>query len=172
MSFYRRAYVPGGTYFFTVVTHQRRPIFTHEVRVEALRQAFRKVMNTRPCQIDAMVIPPDHLHCIWRLPAGDADFSSRWREIKKTTSRQINTATNSRNERPVWQRRFWEHGIRDEDDWRKHVDYIHYNPVKHQLANSPADWPWSSFRNAVSKGWYDETWGATEPANVVGMDCE
>jgi putative transposase len=106
------------------------------------------------------------------LPEEDCDYSSRWREIKKSTSRHISTVTNRRNERLVWQRRFWEHTIRDEDDWRRHVDYIHYNPVKHGLAKRPGDWPWSSFRKAVAKGWYDEAWGACEPEAIDGMDYE
>ena len=172
MSEYRRANVAGGTYFFTVVTHQRTPIFTTEERIEMLRQVIRKVMTTHPFEIDAMVVLPEHLHCIWRLPPDDADFSSRWREIKKATSRQISTVTNARNERMVWQRRFWEHAIRDDADWRKHMDYIHYNPVKHGLVSSPGQWPWSSFGNAVAKGWYDVSWGACAPADIAGMDCE
>ncbi len=172
MSNYRRVYLPGGTYFFTVVTLDRVPVFINEDRVEALRQAFRKVMAVRPFRIDAMVVLPEHLHCILRLPEGDADYSSRWREIKKAASRRIGMDTNARNERMVWQRRFWEHAIRDEEDWRRHVDYIHYNPVKHGLVSSPGEWAWSSFGNAVSKGWYEETWGANEPITIVGMDCE
>ncbi|MDD2800124.1 MAG: transposase [Methylococcales bacterium] len=172
MSNYHRAYIPGGSYFFTVVTLNRAPIFINEERVEILRQAFRKVMKTKPFQIDAIVVLPEHLHCIWQMPDSDVDYSSRWREIKKAASRQINTATNKRNERMVWQRRFWEHAIRDEDDWRRHVDYIHYNPVKHGLVNQPSDWPWSSFRNAVNKGWYQASWGAEAPATITGMDYE
>ena len=172
MSNYRRAYLPGGIYFFTVVTFNRVPIFTDEDRVEALRQALRKVMATRPFEIDAMVILPEHLHCIWCMPEGDADYSSRWREIKKDVPRQIDTATNARNERMVWQRRFCEHAIRDEEDWRRHMDYIHYNPVKHGLASCPSEWAWSSFDNAVSRGWYEQTWGDREPVTIVGMDCE
>jgi putative transposase len=172
MSNYHRTRLAGGCYFFTVVTLNRAPIFNSEDRVEVLRQAIRKVMANHPFEIDAMVILPEHLHCIWRLPEGDADFSSRWREIKKAASRQLGTSTNARNERNVWQRRFWEHAIRDEDDWRKHLDYIHYNPVKHGLAHSPAAWPWSSFNRAVSKGWYEPSWGTNEPANLTGMNCE
>jgi putative transposase len=172
MSHYHRTYLPGGTYFFTVVTFERHPIFTTDARVEILRQAFRKEMAAHPFQIDAMVILPEHLHCIWRMPEGDADYSSRWREIKKSASRQISTVTNARNERGVWQRRFWEHTIRDEEDWRKHLDYIHYNPVKHGLSRSPGEWLWSSFSHAVSKGWYDESWGSSEPTTITGMDCE
>jgi len=172
VSNYHRACFPGGVYFFTVVTHDRAQVFINEERVEVLREAFRKVMAVRPFQIDAMVVLPEHLHCIWRMPEGDADYSSRWREIKKAVSRQIDTTTNKRNERMVWQRRFWEHAIRDEEDWRKHVDYIHFNPVKHGLAKLPGEWRWSSFSHAVSKGWYEDSWGASEPTTIIGMDCE
>ncbi len=136
MSRYHRAYISGGVYFFTVVTHDRDPIFINEARVEILRKAFRKVMVDRPFQIDAMVVLPEHLHCLWRMPEGDADFSSRWREIKKAASGQIDTATNKHHERLVWQRRFWEHASRDEDDWRKHVDYIHYKPGEARVDES------------------------------------
>jgi putative transposase len=172
VSNYHRARIPGGVYFFTVVTHDRAQVFINEERVEVLREAFREVMAVRPFQIDAMVVLPEHLHCIWRMPEGDADYSSRWREIKKAVSRQIDTTTNKRNERMVWQRRFWEHAIRDEEDWRKHMDYIHFNPVKHGLAKLPGEWRWSSFSHAVSKGWYEDSWGASEPATLIGMDCE
>ena len=173
MSNYRRTNIPGGTYFFTVVTHNRAPIFINEWRVEVMRQALRKVMVVRPFQIDAIVVLPEHLHCIWRMPDGDADYSSRWREIKKAASRQIDTTTNNRNERMVWQRRFWEHAIRDENDWRRHVDYIHFNPVKHGLVSSPGEWPYSSFRKFVSAGWYDVGWGAGGlPDNIKNIDCE
>ena len=172
MSDYHRVYIPGGVFFFTVVTLGRTPIFVDEERVEMLRQAFRKVMAIQPFQIDAMVVLPEHLHCIWQMPEGDADYSSRWREIKKATSRQIDIATNGRNERPVWQRRFWEHAISDAEDWRRHMDYIHYNPVKHGLASRPGDWRWSSFGSAVARGWYEKSWGACEPAEIAGMNCE
>mgnify|MGYP001256858398 FL=1 len=172
MSYYRRAYVAGATYFFTVVTRNRRPIFTDAERVDVLRQAIRQVMASRPFSIEAMVVLPDHLHSLWRLPEGDADFSARWREIKKATSRHIAPATNARRERPVWQRRFWEHLIRDADDWRRHVDYIHYNPVKHGLCSRPGDWPWSSFGKALAQGWYAADWGECEPVGMAEMDGE
>ena len=134
--------------------------------------AFRKVKAVQPFDIDAMVVLPDHLHCIWRLPAGDSDFSGRWREIKKATSREIDARTDERRERSVWQRRFWEHAIRDEVDWRTHVDYIHYNPVKHGLVARPSEWLWSSFGRAVASGWYEPSWGASEPAVIAGMELE
>ena len=140
--------------------------------MEMLRAAFRKVKAARPFEIDAMVVLPDHLHCIWRLPEGDGDFSSRWREIKKAASREIDPGADSRHERSVWQRRFWEHAIRDDADWRHHVDYIHYNPVKHGLVKRPGEWPWNSFGRAVARGWYEPSWGASEPEEIVGMELE
>jgi len=172
MSHYRRTSIPGGTFFFTVVTWNRRPIFTCEENVEKLRHAFRKVKKTRPFEIDAIVVLPDHLHCIWRLPDNDNDFSGRWREIKKATSRLIDPHSDTRNERKVWQRRFWEHTIRDENDWRRHMDYIHYNPVKHKYAARPGDWPWSSFLRCVARGWYPATWGYVAPEEIAGFDFE
>ena len=172
MSHYRRVIVPGGVYFFTAVTYQRRPIFSSPRSVAALRDALRQVQTARPFAIDAMVVLPDHLHCIWRLPEGDGDYPGRWREIKKAASRRIASSTDKRGERQVWQRRFWEHLIRDDHDWRCHVAYIHYNPVKHGLADRPAAWPWSSFSRAVARGWHDPSWGETEPAMIGGLDCE
>jgi putative transposase len=172
MSDYRRAYLAGGTYFFTVVTHERIPVFDCAEHVEILRDAFRKIRKAQPFAIDAIVVLPDHVHCIWRLPEGDADYSSRWREIKKAVSRRIAPASDVRKERTVWQRRFWEHVIRDEEDWRRHMDYIHFNPVKHGLAKCAGLWPWSSFGFAVSKGWYPADWGTSEPASIAGMDRE
>ena len=172
MSHYRRAIVPGGVFFFTAVTHQRRPIFSSRRSVSALRAAFRQVQAARPFVIDAMVVLPDHLHCIWRLPDGDSDYSGRWREIKKAASHRIAPSSDGRGERQVWQRRFWEHLIRDDDDWHRHVAYIHYNPVKHGLADSPAAWPWSSFSRAVARGWHDPSWGGAEPEIIKGLNRE
>ncbi|PXF55842.1 MAG: transposase [Deltaproteobacteria bacterium] len=172
MSNYRRAYIPGAAYFFTVVTRHRKPWFDREERVEILREAFQKTMSKRPFRIDAIVVLPNHIHCIWKLPEDDKDFSGRWREIKKMVSRRLDARTNERNERSVWQRRFWEHLIRDESDWRNHMDYIHYNPVRHGLVRRVSDWPWSSFARAVERGWYPADWGATEPPAIAGMDLE
>ncbi len=172
MSHFRRLRLPGGTYFFTVVTHDRMPYFADAEHVGHLRAAFRQVMAARPFRMEAVVILPDHLHCVWQQPEGDDDFSGRWREIKKAASRQIDRSTNARGERPVWQRRFWEHAIRDDADWRGHVDYIHYNPVKHGLVTRPGDWPWSSFARAVEKRWYLPAWGEREPDSIVGMEMD
>ncbi|MBA1444760.1 MAG: transposase [Chromatiales bacterium] len=172
MSHYRRAKTIGATYFFTVVTKDRKPWFRSEENIRILREAFRIIIKARPFEIEAAVILPDHLHCIWKLPENDSDYSGRWREIKKRVSRQLDTRTNARGERPVWQRRFWEHQIRDEQDWRNHMDYIHYNPVKHRLVERVIDWPWSSFHQAVAKGWYERDWGSTGPSNIAGMEHE
>nr|VFJ47778.1 MAG: putative transposase [Candidatus Kentron sp. DK]VFJ64207.1 MAG: putative transposase [Candidatus Kentron sp. DK] len=172
MSNYRRADIPGAMYFFTVVTYRRYPWFDREGRVEILRRAFRKTMARQPFRVEAMVVLPDHLHCLWQLPEGDRDFSGRWREIKKGASRHLDPGVNARGERPVWQKRFWEHLIRDQEDLRNHMDYIHYNPVRHGLAKRAGDWPWSSFPRAVAKGWYDPDWGTQAPLNISKMDRE
>ena len=150
----------------------RKPWFDREETVAILRDAFRKTMKKRPFQMDAIAVLPDHIHCIWRLPEDDKDFSGRWRDIKKMVSRHLDPRTNERNERGVWQRRFWEHLIRDERDWRNHMDYIHYNPVRHGLVKQTSDWPWSSFASAVEQGWYPADWGDMEPQTIVGMDLE
>ena len=172
MSRDRRVFVPGGTYFFTVVTADRQPWFANSEHVDSLKCAFRRIKMDRPFEIDAIAVLPDHLHTIWRLPEGDSDFSGRWREIKKLASRYIAPCSDAQRERSVWQRRFWEHLIRDDDDWRRHVDYIHFNPVKHGLVTHPGAWPWSSFKRAVERGWYDAGWSAQEPAAIVDMDRE
>jgi putative transposase len=172
MSNYRRVKIPGGTYFFTVVTRERRPVFTSDRHIEALRRAFRTARERWPFTVEAVVVLPDHLHCIWRLPENDADYSGRWREIKKLTSRAIAPHSDERRERGLWQRRFWEHAIRDDRDWRAHMDYVHYNPVKHGLVARPRDWPWSSFARWVERGWYEPDWGESEPRNIVGVEWE
>ena len=153
---YRRAFTPGGSFFFTLVTHQRRPIFTSAEAVDTLRSAIRSVRHTRPFEMDAMVVMPDHLHCIWTLPRDDADFSTRWRLIKTWFTKHHEP---DQRAQAIWQPRFWEHQIRDEDDLARHVDYIHYNPVKHGLAASPMEWPHSSFRRYVAAGIYSSDWG-------------
>jgi len=165
MSNYRRVFIPGGVYFFTVVTYLRRPIFSAPENVDVLREAFNHIMAIRPFTIDGIVVLPDHLYCIWRLPEADADFSGRWKEIKKYVSKRIGTKRKTRNTMDVWQPRFWDHVIRDEEDWRRHMDYTHYNPVKHGLTASPVDWPISSFHKAEAKGWYPENWGQQESPN-------
>jgi putative transposase len=156
---YRRAFSPGGAFFFTVVTDRRRAIFTTAEAVETLREAFRNVRRSRAFEIDAMVVMPDHLHCIWTLPPGDADFATRWRLIKTWFTKHYVPIQQPKHEQALWQHRYWEHLLRDEADFARHVDYIHYNPVKHGLAKSPIDWPYSSFRRHVEAGTYPADWG-------------
>ena len=160
---YRRAFVPGATYFFTVVTAHRRPVFRRAQTVACLRQAFRHVRDQRPMTVPAMVVLPDHLHCMWILPRGDADYPTRWRLIKTWVTQRCGAEAPRRAKRTVWQARYWEHVIRDETDYRQHVDYIHYNPVKHGYVRKPRDWPYSSFRRYVKAGLYSEEWGRAEP---------
>lgn len=172
MSNYHRLYKKGGVYFFTVVTYKRQKLFCDALTIDFMREAFRFVIDRRPFAIDAVVILPDHLHCIWELPSGDDDFSTRWMMIKKHVSTLYNISTNHRREKLVWQRRFWEHLIRDENDRQRHMDYIHYNPVKHGYVTSPWEWRHGSFPNAGKQGIYDKQWGACEPVTISGLDYE
>ena len=165
---YRRSRAKGTTYFFTVVTDNRRSILCQECNVALLREAFSDVISRHPFTIDAFVLLPEHLHCIWTLPENDNDFSNRWRQIKGHFSRNcgdelkgdLTSGHKNKGEQAVWQRRFWEHQIRDERDFIKHVEYIHYNPVKHGLVNAPAAWPHSTFHRYVKQGIYHAEWGA------------
>ena len=127
-----------------------------------------------------MVILPDHLHTIWTLPSNDSDFSTRWKRVKAAFTRRylagtgedVSDSMRGKGEQGVWQRRFWEHMIRDQDDFNRHCDYIHYNPVKHGLVNSPLEWKHSSFKRFVDKGIYEANWGQSSPTELVGMDIE
>jgi putative transposase len=152
--YYRRDFTPGGTYFFTVVTAERRPLLAGPATVEILRGAFRAVMAHYPFRIDAIVVLPDHLHTIWTLPEGDANYPLRWNRIKGRFTealpahlRPIPSPTRvRRREWAVWQSRYWEHRIRDDADFDHHVSYINWNPVKHGLVQAPGEWPYSSYR--------------------------
>jgi len=160
---YRRNLIPGGCYFFTVtlLDRQSRLLVDH---IDDLREAMRSVRVERPFDIDAVVIMPDHLHCIWTLPPGDANYAMRWREIKSRFSRRIPVGERrsagrvNKGERGIWQRRYWEHSLRDEYDVQRHVDYIHYNPVKHGHVTRVVDWPYSSFHRYVRDGVYSIDW--------------
>jgi putative transposase len=164
MSQYLRIWVPGGTYFFTVNLLERRRTLLVD-HIDALRAAFRAAHAARPFHLIAYVILPDHLHCLWRLPDGDADNATRWRHIKSNFARSIptgerlTTRRQAKGERGIWQRRYWEHLIHDEDDLRQHMDYIHINPLKHGHAVHVADWPYSSFHRYVRLGVVSLDWG-------------
>ena len=159
---YRRNWVQGGTYFFTVTLAERQSTALID-HIGALRAAFRSARQERPFIIDAVVILPDHLHAMLTLPQGDADFAGRWRRIKGHFSTHLLTAGNAvrrhaNGELALWQRRYWEHTIRGETDFVRHVDYIHYNPVKHSLVARVRDWPHSSFHVYVRRGLLPEDW--------------
>jgi putative transposase len=161
---YRRAWTPGRTFFFTVNLADRRSQLLIE-QVETLRMAFRQVRSRHPFIIYAVAILPDHLHAIWTLPPGDDDFAGRWALIKAGFSRSllmteaISASRRKKGERGIWQRRFWEHRIRDEEDFARHVDYIHWNPVKHGHVQRAIDWPWSSIHRYVRQGDLPTEWG-------------
>ena len=167
---YRRNRVPGGSYFFTVNLLDRRSdlLVRH---IGALREAVRQARQRAPFAIDAWVVLPDHMHCLWTLPAGDADFPGRWRAIKIAFSKSMakveaqSPVMARRGERGIWQRRYWEHTIRDYPDFSAYMDYTHFNPVKHGLVGHPADWPHSSFGRCIMTGLYPADWmgGSVEP---------
>jgi putative transposase len=173
MSVYRRFFIPGGTYFFTVVTYERRPILTDPLGRSCLRAAIRNVQANRPFEVIALVLLPDHLHAIWTLPPGDSAYASRWSQIKESFTRLFlasggtegfrNATRVRRRERSVWQRRYWEHTCRDEDDLKRCIDYIHWNPVKHGLVERVQDYPWSTFHRFARLGDYDVDKGIAHP---------
>jgi putative transposase len=167
---YRRAFVPGGCWFFTVNAHERGTSLLTD-NIAALRDATRMTMRRHPFRIDAFVVLPDHLHAIWTLPPGDADFSMRWRLIKTHFARavpvgeRLTPVREANGERGLWQRRFWEHLIRDERDYQNHVEYCAINPVKHGLVARVADWPHSSFHCNVAKGIFPADWAGDAEAD-------
>lgn len=212
MADYRRAVQPGGTFFFTLVTHHRQTLFSDPANVDRLRKAVLAVMNERPFEFLAGVVLPDHVHYLWTLPPGDSDFSTRIGRMKVLFTKSLHAdrercaeymvgdahptgspnvsshvhPAGSRNvgwapptthtrsasrikhrDADVWQRRFWEHTIRDTDDLNRHLDYIHYNPVKHGLTNCPHSWAASSFERWVDQGSYDRNWCCQCSARMI-----
>jgi REP-associated tyrosine transposase len=168
---YRRIFRLGGWYFFTQVTYERRAWLCTPAARATLHNAIISVRDELPFVIAAWVLLPEHLHCIWQLPEGDSDYSTRWRLIKtfvrkhgeecwRTTEKSA--SRKARHEQALWQRRFWEHTIPDDEDYRRHCDYIHYNPVKHGLCLAPRNWPYSSFHRFVKEGRYESNWGNSE----------
>jgi putative transposase len=168
---YRRADVAGGTYFFTVNLAERKRTLLVE-HVDMLRAMIQKVKAMHPFRIDAMVILPDHLHALWTLPVGDRDYPTRWMLIKAGFSRQLpkderrSESRQAKGERGIWQRRYWEHLIRDERDYARHADYIHYNPVKHGYVQRVADWPYSTFHRELKRGTYPLGWAGRPEADL------
>lgn len=164
MTDYRRAQFQGGYYFFTVVTYRRRGFLTDDLARQCLHLAWREARHKQPFDVVALCLLPDHLHSVWKLPEADRDFSGRWSRIKTGLTHRYLTeggqdlaqglSRMDKRERGIWQRRFWEHQIRDESDLQRHVDYIHYNPVKHGLVKVIDEWPWSTYHRYVREGAY------------------
>ena len=183
---FRRVWRPGGTYFFTLVTEGRATFLCDDLARATLREAIAATGRDRPFDQQAVVLLPDHWHALWRLPADDADYAARLGAIKARFTRSWLAAGGSerqptdsrarRRGRGVWQRRYWEHTCRDAEDFKAHLDYIHWNPVKHGYVTCPHLWPWSSFRKWVALGVYREDWrcvcdGRTaEPIEFPGLD--
>ncbi|OFZ66692.1 MAG: transposase [Betaproteobacteria bacterium RBG_16_56_24] len=171
MTNYRRSRIAGASYFFTVNLADRSQALLTE-HIALLRGAFEYTRERHPFIVDAIVILPDHLHAIWTLPAGDVDFALRWRLIKTVFSRGLpngerrSASRQSKGERGIWQRRYWEHLIRDEADFSRHVDYIHINPVKHGLVERVADWPHSSFHRYLKAGMLPMDWAGDAGAEL------
>ena len=168
--YYRRANVPGATYFFTVNIGDRKSSLLVE-NIDLLKESIRRVKNAHLFEIDAMVVLPDHLHAIWTLPPDDADFATRWSLIKARFSRglpkieRISESRKSKGERGIWQRRYWEHLIHDGEDFAHHVDYIHFNPVKHGYVERAANWPHSSIHRFVRDGLIPPDWATEGKSN-------
>jgi len=168
MAEYRRAHCPGGTFFFTVVTYDRQPFLCEPEARRLLRTVIEDCRSQWPFDIQAMVLLPDHLHTIWTLPEKDTAYSKRWGWIKKTFTQswldsghrapEVSVSKTLRRRRGVWQVRFWEHEIRNERDMEAHLNYIHYNPVRHGLANCPHAWPYSTFQKWVTREQYMPDW--------------
>ena len=181
MSNYRRAYVPGGSFFFTVVVHRRKPLFNDTAAVSLLGSVLRRCLLRWPFVVNAVVLLPDHLHTIWSLPPGDSDYSKRLGWTKKEFTQQwlkiggpdyvVSKGRKQQRRRGIWQPRFWEHTLEDEEDFKRHFDYIHWNPVKHKHVRCPREWPHSSFHRYVDSGVYDRHWGCfTEQMHKPPLD--
>jgi REP-associated tyrosine transposase len=179
---YRRYRVPGGTFFFTVVTYRRRRFLTSDLARKCLRDAIDTVRADWPFEMPAIILLPEHLHTIWTLPRGDDDYPTRWRRIKEEfteswlaaggTEAPLTPSRRKRKERGVWQRRYWEHLVENEHDFDRHFDYIHYNPVKHGEVKCPGDWLYSSFHRWVKWGVYESEWGCSHRGRLAFDDLD
>jgi len=156
---YRRSRTKGGVFFFTVVTHNRLAVFKSIENIRAFRHVINEVRHELPFKEVACVIMHDHIHSIWKLPEGDYDFSKRWGIIKARFTKHIRRGAVSSLNQKIWQPRFWEHEIRNISDLNNHIDYLHYNPVKHGYVDKVSDWKYSSFHRFVDDGYYAIDWG-------------
>jgi len=163
---YRRNYSAGGTYFLTLCLADRKSSLLIDY-IDELREAYRKTLAKQPFIVEAMVVLPEHLHALWTLPESDCDYPNRVRLFKSNFSKVLpqhikwprNESQRKKGEVGIWQRRYWEHTVRDATDFNQYMDYIHYNPVKHGLVNTVAEWPYSTFHRMVRHGYYPADWG-------------
>lgn len=177
MATFRRATVSGRTYFFTLATFGRQPLQTHPDVASATGDAIRAVRAELPFEVVALALLPDHLHAVWTLPPDDADYPRRWALIKRRIAREarrfvtlpLPPSMTKRHEAGVWQRRYWEHLIRDDDDLQRHVDYVHINPVKHGYVKCAADWRYSTFHRYVKRGILPPDWAAETATGDFGV---
>jgi putative transposase len=171
---YRRAFIPGGSWFFTVNLLQRHHNDLLIREIDLLRETVRRVREKHPFQINTWVVLPEHLHCVWILPPGDSDFSLRWRLIKSGFSRELpkierrSAVRKAAGKRRTWQRHYWEHFIRDDADYQHPIDYVHVNPLKHGHVRRVIDWPYSTFHRYVAQGIYPSHWCGDADAVVSG----
>lgn len=178
MSNYVRSNIAGGCYFFTVVSYKRQTILCHPAVRAALKSAIQQVRIQYPFNIHAWVLMPDHLHCIWQLPENDNDYAKRWGMIKRSVTQQCQSldiikskpseSRQKRHESGLWQRRYWEHFIRNKMDYQQHFDYTHWNPVKHGIVSKVSDWPHSTFHRYVKEEIYPEDWGGNNIQDAIG----
>ncbi|MCO8122442.1 transposase [Stieleria sp. TO1_6] len=176
MSHYRRNFVPGGTYFFTLVTYGRRPILTTALGRRCLRESIAEQLHHAPFQLFAICLLPDHVHSVWIMPPEDADYPTRIQKIKRDfscrwleaggTEATVTVAEKKEGRRGIWQPRYWEHTVVDETDLERCVDYLHWNPRKHNLVQRVRDWEFSSFHRFVDEKQYHIDWGGTAPKCV------
>ena len=173
---YRRAKITGATWFFTVNLLERHNNNLLIKEVALLKASIKKVYRAHPFEIIAWVVLPDHMHCLWKLPEGDTDYATRWRLIKSHFSKAIapkeyrSPVRVKNGERGIWQRHYWEHWIRDEQDFQRHFDYIHRNPLKHGLVTRVSDWPYSTFHKYVKTGIYSESWCGDNSMDIELVD--
>ncbi len=171
MVHYRRSFIKGASYFFTLTLNDRTKTYLTDY-INDLKAAMQIVKKTRPYHTQALVILPEHLHAIWKLPENDSDYATRWRLIKRTFTKMLKKhglplKNNDRGACNIWQSRYWEHTIRDERDLENHINYIHFNPVKHHYVTCAKDWPYSTFHEYVRQGILDENWGAIDDVNLL-----
>jgi putative transposase len=174
--------VRGGTFFFTLVSYDRRPILTTDLGRRCLHEAIVTIKDLTPFQLFAICLLPDHLHTVWILPSGDCEYPTRLKRIKHEfssrwlaaggTEAEVTAAEKAEGRRGIWQPRYWEHTVRDEDDLERCVDYIHWNPRKHGVVRSVRDWPYSSFHRFVREGQYESHWGGTQPESIANENID